>query len=202
MEFFQVSPLGRILNRFSSDTSVVDDALPFDLNILLAQFAAVIGKFVLFSRILNNNNNNKIVISSVYLIFFYLFILGVLVTAVYGIPWLCLFIAPLIPIYHWLQNRYRHTSRELKRITSVVTSPLFSHVSETLSGMSVIRAFRQSFRYLYENLFFLIVIFFLSYLNNLFRQISSYVVLDFRKKNGCSYLQGNKSLLVTVKLFY
>lgn len=59
MEFFQVSPLGRILNRFSSDTSVVDDALPFDLNILLAQFAAVIGKFVLFSPVLNNNNNNN-----------------------------------------------------------------------------------------------------------------------------------------------
>lgn len=44
--FFDISPLGRILNRFSSDTYTVDDSLPFIINILLAQFFAVIGKFV------------------------------------------------------------------------------------------------------------------------------------------------------------
>ncbi|PSN57205.1 hypothetical protein C0J52_05033 [Blattella germanica] len=35
--FFDVSPLGRILNRFSSDTYTIDDSLPFITNILLAQ---------------------------------------------------------------------------------------------------------------------------------------------------------------------
>lgn len=48
MEFFETSPLGRILNRFSSDTNTVDDALPFDLNILLAQVAAVLGEYMQF----------------------------------------------------------------------------------------------------------------------------------------------------------
>ncbi len=33
--FFDAQPLGRVLNRFSSDTSNVDDSLPFMLNILL-----------------------------------------------------------------------------------------------------------------------------------------------------------------------
>lgn len=42
--FFDVTPLGRILNRFSSDTYTIDDTLPFILNILLAQLAGLIGK--------------------------------------------------------------------------------------------------------------------------------------------------------------
>ena len=38
-----MTPLGRILNRFSSDLYTVDDSLPFILNILLAQLVGVIG---------------------------------------------------------------------------------------------------------------------------------------------------------------
>lgn len=34
---------GRVLNRFSSDTSTADDALPFTLNILLANLFGLIG---------------------------------------------------------------------------------------------------------------------------------------------------------------
>lgn len=43
--FFDVTPVGRILNRFSSDTNIIDDSLPFVLNILLAQLAGLIGMF-------------------------------------------------------------------------------------------------------------------------------------------------------------
>ena len=35
--FFDVTPSGRIVNRFSRDAFSVDDPLPFHLNILLAQ---------------------------------------------------------------------------------------------------------------------------------------------------------------------
>lgn len=45
MKFFDVTPAGRIVNRFSSDTYTVDDSLPFILNILLAQLFSLIGKF-------------------------------------------------------------------------------------------------------------------------------------------------------------
>ena len=34
---------GRVLNRFSSDTATVDDALPFTLNILLANIFGLVG---------------------------------------------------------------------------------------------------------------------------------------------------------------
>lgn len=37
---------GRILNRFSSDTVLADDSLPFILNIFLANAAAILGIMV------------------------------------------------------------------------------------------------------------------------------------------------------------
>lgn len=43
-----MTPLGRVLNRFSSDTYTVDDSLPFILNILLAQIFGLIGEFIKF----------------------------------------------------------------------------------------------------------------------------------------------------------
>ena len=39
--------LGRILNRFSSDTATADDSLPFTLNILLANLFGLLGSVVM-----------------------------------------------------------------------------------------------------------------------------------------------------------
>lgn len=118
--FFDLSPVGRILNRLSSDTYTVDDSLPFILNILLAQLFGL---------------------------------LGTLFVTIYGLPWICLVLVPLVPIYHWLQEHYRQTSRELKRISSVTLSPLYSNFNETIQGLSTIRAFRASHRFRFENEF-------------------------------------------------
>ncbi|KAG5868321.1 hypothetical protein JTB14_015233 [Gonioctena quinquepunctata] len=116
--FFDVTPAGRIMNRFSSDTYTVDDSLPFILNILLAQFFSL---------------------------------LGALVITVYGLPWICLVLLPLIPVYSWLMNHYRLTSRELKRISSVTLSPVYSHFNETLQGLTTIRAMRAISRFKRDN---------------------------------------------------
>jgi hypothetical protein len=41
--FFDATPVGRLLNRFSRDVYSVDDSLPFQLNIFLAQTAGLVG---------------------------------------------------------------------------------------------------------------------------------------------------------------
>jgi len=54
------------------------------------------------------------------------------------------FLVPLVLIvwvYFLLQKRFRMSSRELQRITSMTGSPLFSIFSQTLSGTITIRAF-------------------------------------------------------------
>ncbi|XP_054634835.1 ATP-binding cassette sub-family C member 10 [Dunckerocampus dactyliophorus] len=117
--FFDTTPLGRILNRFSSDLYSVDDSLPFILNILLAN---VFG------------------------------LLGMLVMMTYGLPWLLLALLPLALLYHRTQLFYRHTSRELKRLCSITLSPVYSHFTETLSGLSTIRASRSCARFEEESL--------------------------------------------------
>nr|XP_042909398.1 ABC transporter C family member 13 [Parasteatoda tepidariorum] len=43
VSFFDVTPLGRIMNRFSSDVYCIDDTLPFIVNILLAQVFSLAG---------------------------------------------------------------------------------------------------------------------------------------------------------------
>jgi len=46
VSFFDATPVGRILNRFSSDVFSVDDTLPFILNIFLAQSFSLLGVVV------------------------------------------------------------------------------------------------------------------------------------------------------------
>uniref|UniRef100_A0A3Q1JDU2 Uncharacterized protein n=1 Tax=Anabas testudineus TaxID=64144 RepID=A0A3Q1JDU2_ANATE len=116
--FFDTTPLGRILNRFSSDLYSVDDSLPFILNILLANVFGLLGMLVVIS---------------------------------YGLPWVLVPLIPLAVLYHRTQHFYRHTSRELKRLCSVTLSPVYSHFSETLTGLGTIRASGSSARFEEEN---------------------------------------------------
>uniref|UniRef100_A0A8C9Z1K6 ATP-binding cassette, sub-family C (CFTR/MRP), member 10 n=1 Tax=Sander lucioperca TaxID=283035 RepID=A0A8C9Z1K6_SANLU len=112
--FFDTTPMGRILNRFSSDLYTVDDSLPFILNILLANVFGLLGMLVVIS---------------------------------YGLPWVLVLLLPLALVYHRTQHFYRHTSRELKRLCSITLSPVYSHFSETLTGLGTIRASGSSARF-------------------------------------------------------
>ncbi|XP_025978767.2 ATP-binding cassette sub-family C member 10 isoform X2 [Dromaius novaehollandiae] len=116
--FFDTTPIGRILNRFSSDLYCVDDSLPFILNIFLANMYGL---------------------------------LGMLVIITYGLPWIGLVLLPLAALYFSIQRYYRRTSRELKRLYSLTLSPIYTHFSETLSGLNSIRAMRATHRFEVEN---------------------------------------------------
>ncbi|OVA01330.1 ABC transporter [Macleaya cordata] len=49
--FFDRTPTGRILNRLSSDLYMIDDSLPFILNILLANFVGLVGIAIVLSYV-------------------------------------------------------------------------------------------------------------------------------------------------------
>lgn len=57
------------------------------------------------------------------------------------LPIAILIVAPLLVIFYSLQQSYRSTARELKRLYSITRSPRYTHFKETLEGIATIRAF-------------------------------------------------------------
>ncbi|XP_035824447.1 ATP-binding cassette sub-family C member 9 isoform X2 [Aplysia californica] len=108
MRFFDTNPSGRILNRFSSDITAIDQRLGGHVeNLLRCVF------FTLSAVVVNT-------VTTPYFIF----------AAV-----------PFFILYYCLQRFFRASARELQRLDSVTKSPIFSHFSETVNGLSIIRAF-------------------------------------------------------------
>ena len=66
---------------------------------------------------------------------------GVLVPAIAN-PWLLLIFFPTAVVFILLVRYYLKTSRELKRLESICRSPVFSHFSETMTGLETIRTRR------------------------------------------------------------
>lgn len=60
-------------------------------------------------------------------------------------------VVPLAFVYRHIQEYYRRTSRELKRLESTTKSPIFSHFHETLGGLATIRAFKKEREFSHEN---------------------------------------------------
>uniref|UniRef100_A0A8B9NFK5 ABC-type glutathione-S-conjugate transporter n=1 Tax=Accipiter nisus TaxID=211598 RepID=A0A8B9NFK5_9AVES len=66
-------------------------------------------------------------------------------------PFFALVIIPLSIFYYFVLRFYVSTSRQLRRLDSVTRSPIYSHFGETVSGLSVIRAFGHQERFLQQN---------------------------------------------------
>ncbi|UXI19965.1 hypothetical protein NH340_JMT05908 [Sarcoptes scabiei] len=108
MSFFDITPLGRILNRFSGDIDVIDNSIQDNLRGLI---------FCVFGSI-----STMIIISI-------------------EIPIFLTIIGPVAICFYLIQKLFISTARQLKRIESITRSPIYSHFSETLSGVTSIRAY-------------------------------------------------------------
>lgn len=115
MSFFDTTPSGRILNRFSRDVETIDNVLP---------------------ELIRNWMNS-----------FFVVLAGLFVIA-YSTPIFLVVLIPLMIVYYFLQRFYIPSSRQLKRLESTTRSPIFANFSETISGASTIRAYRQEDRFM------------------------------------------------------
>ncbi|NWW91047.1 MRP3 protein, partial [Rhynochetos jubatus] len=108
--FYDTTPTGRIINRFSKDIYVIDEVIPPTILMFLGTFFTSLSTMI-------------VIIAST--------------------PLFAVVIVPLAILYFFVQRFYVATSRQLKRLESVSRSPIYSHFSETISGASVIRAYRR-----------------------------------------------------------
>lgn len=118
MAFFDLTPLGRILNRFSKDIFVMDTTIPMSLRSFLSTFFNV---------------------------------LSILLVISVSTPFFLVAILPLTWLYYRFQQYYVGTSRQLKRLESVSRSPIYAHFSETLHGVTTIRAYGEQERFTVAN---------------------------------------------------
>ncbi|GAB0192161.1 ATP-binding cassette sub-family C member 2 [Grus japonensis] len=78
-------------------------------------------------------------------------IISTLLMITLATPFFALVIIPLSVFYYFVLRFYISTSRQLRRLDSVTRSPIYSHFGETVSGLSVIRAYGHQERFLQQN---------------------------------------------------
>ncbi|NXP47639.1 MRP6 protein, partial [Heliornis fulica] len=118
MAFFEQTPLGNLLNRFSREMDAIDAVLPDKLKSLLGFFFSLL---------------------EIYLVI------------MVATPRAALAIVPLTALYAVLQHFYVVTSCQLRRQEAASRSPIYSHISETFQGSSVIRAHRGQERFVLQS---------------------------------------------------
>merc|ERR1719376_296561 len=108
VRFFDVNPVGRILNRFSKDLGLIDELMP--------------GFFMDF-------------------IYLFVYTWIVLTVACLVNPLVIIPILPIVVCFTILRQYYVRRSRDIKRLEGNNRSPIFSHLSNTLEGLTTVRAF-------------------------------------------------------------
>ncbi|KAF9921984.1 hypothetical protein FBU30_007941 [Linnemannia zychae] len=120
--FFDTTPLGRIINRFSKDVDATDNLLSEAYRMFTGTAAIVLSTFILIAVIF---------------------------------PYFLIPLVPMLIFYYYAAVYYRSSSREIKRIDSILRSSLYAHFSETLSGLATIRAYREQERFIGRNAYFI-----------------------------------------------
>ncbi|XP_015498134.1 multidrug resistance-associated protein 6 isoform X2 [Parus major] len=80
-------------------------------------------------------------------------LLEIYLVIVVATPWAVMAIVPLTVLYAAFQHFYVSTSCQLRRMEAASRSPLYSHISETLQGSSVIRAHKDQQRFISKSNF-------------------------------------------------
>ncbi len=108
MSFFDTTPIGRIISRFSGDLNTIDTEL--------IQFL----DFVIWCALM---------------------LIATFSVIVYATPWFAAVIPFLLMAYSFILNYFRSVYLGAKRLDSISKSPVYAHFSETLGGLSTVRAY-------------------------------------------------------------
>ncbi|XP_077177738.1 ATP-binding cassette sub-family C member 8 isoform X3 [Paroedura picta] len=114
MRFFETTPLGSILNRFSADCNTIDQHIPATLECLSRSTLLCLSALAVIS---------------------------------YVTPVFLIALVPLAVICYFIQKYFRVASRDLQQLDDSTQLPLLSHFSETVEGLTTIRAFRYETRF-------------------------------------------------------
>ncbi|KAL7992145.1 hypothetical protein Chor_016401 [Crotalus horridus] len=114
MRFFETTPLGSILNRFSADCNTIDQHIPATLECLSRSTLLCLSALAVIS---------------------------------YVTPVFLIALVPLAVICYFTQKYFRVASRDLQQLDDSTQLPLLSHFSETVEGLTTIRAFRYESRF-------------------------------------------------------
>ncbi|XP_038076865.1 ATP-binding cassette sub-family C member 9-like [Patiria miniata] len=110
LRFFDTTLVGRILNRFSNDTQMMDFRLANAYNGFTISIMQIIASIV---------------------------VVGIVM------PIFLAFVVPIAILYFFLQKYYLAASREMQRLDSTSKSPVIAYFSESLGGLTTIRAYRK-----------------------------------------------------------
>ncbi|XP_067162182.1 ATP-binding cassette sub-family C member 6 isoform X2 [Apteryx mantelli] len=120
MIFFEQTPIGNLLNRFSKEIDAIDSVIPDKLKSLLG---------FLFN------------------------LLEIYLVIIVATPMAAMAIVPLAVLYAVFQHFYIITSCQLRRLEAASRSPIYSHISETFQGSSMIRAYKDQERFILKSNF-------------------------------------------------
>ncbi|KAJ1437218.1 hypothetical protein B484DRAFT_416639 [Ochromonadaceae sp. CCMP2298] len=118
LSFFESTPVGRLVQRFSKDLDQIDQQLPNSIGQLLSSSLSILGSIVAIMA----------------------------VTPSFGVAMI-----GITAVYLRITNYYRNVARELKRLDALSRSPIYTHFSETLGGLPIIRSFKKQPQYLRQN---------------------------------------------------
>uniref|UniRef100_A0A8C6Z6X7 ATP binding cassette subfamily C member 8 n=1 Tax=Nothoprocta perdicaria TaxID=30464 RepID=A0A8C6Z6X7_NOTPE len=114
MRFFETTPLGSILNRFSADCNTIDQHIPATLECLSRSTLLCVSALAVIS---------------------------------YVTPMFLIALVPLAIMCYFIQKYFRVASRDLQQLDDSTQLPLLSHFSETVEGLTTIRAFRYEVKF-------------------------------------------------------
>ncbi|KAF7312085.1 ABC transporter protein [Mycena indigotica] len=118
MSFFDTTPLGRIMHRFTKDIDTIDSTLGDALRMFAATASNILGAIILIAIVET---------------------------------WFLIAVACILLLYYFAAAFYRASAREIKRLDALLRSSLYTHFSESLSGLATIRAYGVSERFLRDN---------------------------------------------------